>query len=255
MSIPISKYPYTDLHEMNMDFVLEQLKQIVAEISDIEEYGDRITALEDAIAIIEGLVPSDASASNKLTSSNTVTGAISSALASPVNRLDAIESVMPSDATPSNPLVTEDYIAQQGIVAYDGVLTLEKDNSIIGTFTANSNSNITITIPHDALATSTTSGNMSADDFKKINPQVIPASSDLDNYQNVGYYYVADNADAATILNAPIHGNPYGLQVIKSAAGSSEVIQILYQANLPYQYMRTHHNGVWSSWYHADITT
>jgi hypothetical protein len=26
--IPINKYPYTDLHEMNMDWVLEQIKQL-----------------------------------------------------------------------------------------------------------------------------------------------------------------------------------------------------------------------------------
>ena len=29
MSIPINKYPYTDLHEMNMDWILEKIKELI----------------------------------------------------------------------------------------------------------------------------------------------------------------------------------------------------------------------------------
>lgn len=45
MSIPINKYPYTDLHELNLDYILEVLKEIQEAIKDLEE---RVTALENA---------------------------------------------------------------------------------------------------------------------------------------------------------------------------------------------------------------
>ena len=40
--IPIDKYPYTDLHELNLDYVLEVIRALEAKIKELEE---RIEAL------------------------------------------------------------------------------------------------------------------------------------------------------------------------------------------------------------------
>lgn len=45
MSIPINKYPYTDLHELNLDYVLKSLEVLSSATSDIDE---RVEALETA---------------------------------------------------------------------------------------------------------------------------------------------------------------------------------------------------------------
>ena len=42
MAIPVNKYPYTDLHELNLDYVLEELKRLQAEIDELDQ---RVTDL------------------------------------------------------------------------------------------------------------------------------------------------------------------------------------------------------------------
>lgn len=43
------KYPYTDLHELNLDYILEQLRTQAEEIKtlkeQVEELDERVTAL------------------------------------------------------------------------------------------------------------------------------------------------------------------------------------------------------------------
>lgn len=50
MSIPISKYPYTDLHEMNMDWVIDQVKTAIAGYEGLSnDFNDLKTYVEDFI--------------------------------------------------------------------------------------------------------------------------------------------------------------------------------------------------------------
>lgn len=39
-------YPYTNFHELNLDWILHEIKQFREELEQIEDYGDRITQLE-----------------------------------------------------------------------------------------------------------------------------------------------------------------------------------------------------------------
>lgn len=35
--IPIDKYPYTDLHELNLDYVLKIIAELEAKVKELEE--------------------------------------------------------------------------------------------------------------------------------------------------------------------------------------------------------------------------
>ena len=39
-------YPYTNIHELNLDWILTEIKNFREELEQIEDYGDRITQLE-----------------------------------------------------------------------------------------------------------------------------------------------------------------------------------------------------------------
>ena len=39
-------YPYTNFHDLNLDWILDEIKKFREELEQIEEYGDRITQLE-----------------------------------------------------------------------------------------------------------------------------------------------------------------------------------------------------------------
>lgn len=41
-----TRYPYSDIHTLNLDWVLEEIKAFREELEQIEDYGDRITQLE-----------------------------------------------------------------------------------------------------------------------------------------------------------------------------------------------------------------
>jgi len=45
--------PYSDLHTLNLDWILQKIKDFEAELSQIEDYGDRITALENGAADLQ----------------------------------------------------------------------------------------------------------------------------------------------------------------------------------------------------------
>lgn len=49
MAIPVNEYPYTDIHELNLDYVLHELQRMQAEIEELKtEVADldaRVTAL------------------------------------------------------------------------------------------------------------------------------------------------------------------------------------------------------------------
>ena len=49
MAIPINEYPYTDVHELNLDYVLAEMKRMQAEIDELKnqvaELDERVTAL------------------------------------------------------------------------------------------------------------------------------------------------------------------------------------------------------------------
>lgn len=42
--IPVNKYPYTDVHELNLDYILDELAKIIAKLKELEE---RLEALEN----------------------------------------------------------------------------------------------------------------------------------------------------------------------------------------------------------------
>lgn len=46
--LPISQhlFPYTDFHDLNLDWILQQIKEFKEELARFEDYGDRITQLE-----------------------------------------------------------------------------------------------------------------------------------------------------------------------------------------------------------------
>ena len=46
--LPVSQhlFPYTDFHDLNLDWILKQIKEFREELAEIEDYGERITQLE-----------------------------------------------------------------------------------------------------------------------------------------------------------------------------------------------------------------
>lgn len=44
MAIPINEYPYTDIHELNLDYILHELQRMQAEIDELKE---RVETLEN----------------------------------------------------------------------------------------------------------------------------------------------------------------------------------------------------------------
>lgn len=78
----------------------------------------------------------------------------------------------------------------------------------------------------------------------------IPSSSDLDNYNTPGNYYVATSGTAATILNAPVTNTTYRLLVFESTA-SNRLIQAAFinsSASSPKLAMRNKTGSGWTAW-------
>ena len=46
--LPVSQhlFPYTDFHDLNLDWILQQIKEFKEELAQFEDYGERITQLE-----------------------------------------------------------------------------------------------------------------------------------------------------------------------------------------------------------------
>ena len=49
----LNQIPYTNVHELNIDWMLEQLKDFDRRLSEIEDYGDEIAALQSAVRSLE----------------------------------------------------------------------------------------------------------------------------------------------------------------------------------------------------------
>ncbi|MGX6979048.1 DUF859 family phage minor structural protein [Vagococcus elongatus] len=75
----------------------------------------------------------------------------------------------------------------------------------------------------------------------------IPSNSDLDNYNNVGFYYNPSNAEAKTIKNTPENWS-FSLLVEKHA-GVRQTLSI-YHDEFPRTYVRNFYEGVWGKWRH-----
>ena len=80
------------------------------------EVDTTTTGLGNRISALEGVIPDDATSSNKVTSKSYVDNADSGLS----TRITAIENVVPSDATPSNQLADKSYVdsAVNGLTAY-----------------------------------------------------------------------------------------------------------------------------------------
>lgn len=50
---PIERLPYTNIHNLNLDWILSEIKNFREELEQIEDYGDRITALEQETQRLE----------------------------------------------------------------------------------------------------------------------------------------------------------------------------------------------------------
>lgn len=48
----LNQFPYTNVHELNLDYIIKKLKDFEAELANIEDYNPRIAAVETAIASI-----------------------------------------------------------------------------------------------------------------------------------------------------------------------------------------------------------
>ena len=104
-------------------------------------------------------------------------------------------------------------------------------------------------------ATASASGLMSATDFKKINPQTIPANADLNTYTTVGFYN--SGANYASITNSPFIASYYSLLVINNS-GTNRTTQILFRSNAATEYIRHQTaSATWTAWqeiaYRSDL--
>ena len=50
---PIEKLPYTNIHNLNLDWILQEIQNFRKELEEMEDYGDRITALEQYTTKLE----------------------------------------------------------------------------------------------------------------------------------------------------------------------------------------------------------
>lgn len=96
---------------------------------------------------------------------------------------------------------------------------------------------------------------LGADDVSAIGTlrgTAIPAGADLNDYTDLGDYYVVDGATAAQIANVPESGAGGILKVIQGNVGSPiQRIQIYLVSGYSstWLFMRRYYNGTWGAWY------
>lgn len=113
--------------------------------------------------------------------------------------------------------------------------------------------NVNITAANIGIgsASASAAGLMSAADFKKINPQAIPANADLNNYKTVGWYHCKANATAATLTNCPT-ANAFALEVFEHAGIHQRLIE--YMTSGFKVFHRNFYNNAWGSWVEWKLT-
>lgn len=52
------QFPYTDLHNLNLDWILHEIDNLKHEVEQIEDYGDRISDVENALTQVENSIRS-----------------------------------------------------------------------------------------------------------------------------------------------------------------------------------------------------
>ena len=98
-----------------------------------------------------------------------------------------------------------------------------------------------------SAATATASGLMTAADFKKLNPQTIPANADLNSYTTEGCYVVTTAATAATLANHPPVSAGFQMWVVRVASTNRLKQLALANENGNKAYVR-YYNGTWGAW-------
>ena len=76
-------------------------------------------------------------------------------------------------------------------------------------------------------------------------PEAIPGSSDLNDYEGYGVYYCT-TTPSQSVAHNPIPGTPFTMQVMERDPNGVE--QVLF-GNNGSLYLRTSYNGNWSQWY------
>ena len=106
------------------------------------------------------------------------------------------------------------------------------------------------TIPSYSNATASAAGLMSAEDFKKINPQKIVANTDLNSITADGWYYCDSNATVATLSNCPTD-SAFFLEVHTHMGKYQHIVEYFHTAR---HFHRNYYNNKWGNWIEWELT-